>query len=136
MKTTMYKKLIALFEAMAEIFPNDLISVYNEFVDLEAATAYDMRTYIYHMYEFDKVFANHTPLEIADCLSRNEDFYSQQSYFNFDNNGNLYSFDWLTHENCNINFAELAEYICETYNSLGCDIIQHVIDQYYGKGGC
>lgn len=133
MKTTMYRKLIALLKAMAEIFPYDLISIHNKFVELEQKEGHDMR--VYRMEEFNAIMGKLSPLDIASRVADSSNFNAKSEYFNFDVDGCLLSFDWLTSDRCNINFKELAAYICETLNPLSSDIVQHVIEEYHGKKG-
>lgn len=125
---TMYEKLTDTLKKMIDNAPCELVSLFNNYVNIWADSHYDF--HIYYMEEFEDVFACKSPLQIAEWVYTSEDFNPNDDYFNFDTNNELLSFNWLGSKNCNIDIDDLADYIWKTHESLGSNTIQKILDEY------
>ena len=81
--------------------------------------------WIYQMSEFDTIFADHTPLEIAAEVSDTQ-FWPSDDWFWFNNIGNLCSSDSVW--DSEINLDDIAIFIDESEDSFNCPEIAEVLE--------
>lgn len=124
---TLYEKITDALKKMIECTPDELISIFNAYINTDINSHHG--SCVYYMSEFEYTFAQKSPLQIAEWVYTS-DFNPYDDYFNFDINNELFSFDWLGSKNCNIDIDDLADYICETRDSLESDAIQKILDEY------
>ena len=115
------------YEAIKETIDNlntaDLVQLHNEFCSQDNR----MDDWIYSMTEFDEVMSGMTPWEIARAAYYSGKFCPGHDYFWFDGYANLVSDDYPGDI---VDAEDIAEYIDQEDDSLGCDEIQDVLDDY------
>lgn len=124
---TYWDKLIITLREIMENNPDEMISIYNQYAN-KIVRAYDW--HIYYMSEFNQLFGKMSPLEIASLTESSSGFTICDSYFNTDENGELFSFDWLGSKHCNIDINDVAAYMFDNDDSLGCDKVEYIIQRY------
>lgn len=116
------EKLTALFEDMNT---SDLLNIHYEYCN--AVNAYD--DYIYSMDQFDELFADTKPWEIARCCYYGDFNPGTAEYFKFNGYGNLVGM-YEYEINGYIYIDDIIDYIIKNNDSLYNDDIQNLIDEY------
>lgn len=107
-----------IIEVLNGLYDYQLLDIYNEYAD---NNRYER---IERVDEADDVFCGMTPTQIinslADDFNSGDDFMKQNGYGYFETTSDLT--DWVYVD-------EIADYIIDNENSLGCDDIQDILDE-------
>lgn len=97
-----------------ELSESELISVWNEYC--EANSYFDDE--LYDMCMFDDFLGNCTPTEVLESVS--SDFNIRHNYFYCD----VYGYESCDYAEDHVEFSDLAKYIHDNEDSLGCDDLE------------
>lgn len=114
----------AIKEVLEDMHISDIVSVHNAYCD----SCNYMDDYIYSMGEFDELMFNVEPWEVARACYYG-DFCPAHDYFYYNGYGNLESFDYVG-DNDPISIDDIAAYVDSEEDSLNCNELQEVIDEY------
>ena len=114
----------ALTEILENMDTSEIIYAHNMYCD----GSNNMDDYIYSMDEFDEIFADETPWNIARACFYGHEFCPAHDYFRFNGYANLESFDFAPGGNSGIYISDIVNYIIRNDDDLNNDEIREAME--------
>lgn len=113
-------------EYLDSLSDSEKVDIWNEYAD----AANNPDDHIYNMDEFDEIFSDTKPWEIARACFYSRRFNPSDSWFWFNGYGNTESADYISDhdDRSTIDLDEVAEYIVSNNNELSSDDIRAILD--------
>ena len=113
-------------EILDNLDTDEIIDIHNEYCRQINA----MDDYIYRMDEIEDVLYGESVRSILLKVHNGHEFNPNDDYFYFNGYANLESFSYHSeNSNSNIYTSDIARWIVDNEDSLGCDEIQELLDE-------
>lgn len=113
-----------IMEILCELTREDWVLLYNDYYKASHG-----REYFHPMEEFDIRYSDLSPLELANKITAGLEgsFNPNEPLYYIDDMGYLCSCHW---DYAPVRRKDIVLFMLRTGNNLGCDIVQHVLDEF------